>query len=80
MKTYNTSFGISFTEDELTGINPYLNEDGLFKTGHFEEAMAFKEAKLAYKLDQMSPSQREEYKENRRKFQDRINSESGSNE
>lgn len=78
MKTYSTSFDISFTEEELKGNNPYLSDDGLFKTGYFKQAMAFKEAKQAYKLDQMTPSQREEYILNKKRFQDRIDSECGS--
>ena len=75
MKTYDTSFGISFTEEELKGKNPYLKEDGSSIDGLEEKAWAFKEAKQQHLLDQMPDDKREEYLKNKRMFQDRLNSE-----
>lgn len=57
MKTY-TIRRYTFTTEELSGDNPYLEPNGAWKSGFSFQAIAFNEAKQLYELDSMTASQR----------------------
>jgi hypothetical protein len=59
MNSYTVN-GFTFTESELSGPNPYVNEDGTFIEAKIFEAIAFGDAQLKWELDNMSEAERAE--------------------
>lgn len=57
MKTY-TVRRYTFTTEELSGVNPYIEANGATKEGFEFKAIAFNEAKQQFELDSLSEPER----------------------
>ena len=71
MVTY-TVRGYTFTEEQLSGPNPYLNPDGTINRDHDSECFAFIDAQYQCRLDQMTPEERAKEEAAMRRWQAKM--------
>ncbi len=75
MATY-TVRGYTFTEEQLSGPNPYRNPDGTADWEHIGAFGAFNDAQYRYRLDRMTPEVRAKEEAAMRRWQDKMDSSS----